>query len=66
MAAGTAAGFAAAYKTPFAAVIFVVETIVGVAAPTLLLPTICTTLVATTISRVAVGPGPIYGQHLRA
>jgi CIC family chloride channel protein len=63
VASGTAAGFAAAYNTPFAVVLFVFETIVGVAAPTALLPTIASTVVATTVTRAVVGAGPIYGQR---
>ncbi len=63
VAAGTAAGFASAYNTPFAAVLFVLETIVGVAAPIAMLPTIAATVVATGITRAIVGTGPIYGQR---
>ncbi len=63
IAAGTAAGFSAAYNTPFAASLFVLETIAGVAAPQLLLPVMAATVGATGIMRATVGAGPIYGQR---
>jgi CIC family chloride channel protein len=63
IASGTAAGFAAAYNTPFAAVLFVLETIVGVAAPAAMIPAIASTVIATVLARAVVGAGPIYGQR---
>lgn len=63
VAAGTAAGFAAAYNTPFASVLFVLETIVGIVAIEALLPTMTATVIATALTRAVAGGGPIYGEH---
>jgi CIC family chloride channel protein len=61
--AGTAAGFAAAYNTPLAAALFVLESIAGIAAPALLLPVMAASVGATAIMRAGVGRGPIYGER---
>ncbi|HVY32105.1 MAG TPA: chloride channel protein [Polyangiaceae bacterium] len=63
IAAGTAAGFTAAYNTPLAAVLFVLEVVVGVAALDTVVPVLIATVLATALTRAVVGEGPIYGQR---
>lgn len=61
MAAGTAAGFAAAYNTPLAAVLFVAEVMTGVFSLDVIAPALVATAVASELTRVVVGAGPLYG-----
>jgi len=63
IAAGAGSGFAAAYNTPIAAVLFVLEVVTGVIALDLVLPVIIAVPIATAVTRLAIGGGPIYGQR---
>jgi CIC family chloride channel protein len=63
LAAGTAAGFASAYNTPIAAVLFVVEVITGIVSLEVAFPIVVSTAIATWMTRAALGPGPLYGPR---
>ncbi len=60
VAAGAGAGMAAAYNTPIAATLFVLEVVAGSFSTDLLGPTVVAAVTATIIARIFVWQGPIY------
>lgn len=63
IAAGTAAGFAAAYGTPLAALLFVSEIVTGATSLRVLMPAALATVASSALSRFFVGAAPLYGAH---
>lgn len=60
VAAGIAAGFAAAYNTPIGATLFVLEVIIGSFNMVFFGPAVVAAAISTIVTRFFVGPGPIY------
>jgi CIC family chloride channel protein len=60
VAAGSGAGIAAAYNTPIAGTLFVLETVAGSFATDLIGPTVIAAVVGTLVGRIYLWKGPIY------
>ena len=60
VAAGAGAGIAAAYNTPIAGTLFVLEVVAGSFSTELIGPTVVAAVVATVLVRIVVVEGPIY------
>jgi CIC family chloride channel protein len=60
VAAGMAAGFAAAYNTPISATVFVLEVIIGSFNVLFLGPAVVAAAISTIVTRFVAGAGPIY------
>src|SRR5262249_28320092 len=63
VACGAAAGFAAAYNTPIAATLFVVEVVVGSTSVELLGPVVVSAVIATAVTHTALGDSPLYTKY---
>jgi CIC family chloride channel protein len=62
VAAGIAAGFAAAYNTPIGATLFVLEVIIGSFNMVFFGPAVVAAAISTLVTRFFAGPGPIYAR----